>query len=145
MKSSVVLAPPGNFQEADVYSRKWWRRVQHLANEFWHRWKGSVLQSLQSRQKWTAPKRNLEVGDVVILKDGDVPRNCWKLARVTEVHPDQDGYVRKVTVVVADQPLDANGRRKQSMTSHLSRPIHKVVLLMSSSEKKDREIAAKEP
>ena len=73
MKSSVVLAPPGNFQEADVYSRKRWRRVQHLADEFWHRWKGSVLQSLRSRQKRTAPKRNLEVGDVVILKDDDVP------------------------------------------------------------------------
>ncbi|XP_067048714.1 uncharacterized protein [Acropora muricata] len=145
MKSSVVLAPPGNFQAADVYSRKRWRRVQPLADEFGHRWKGSFLQSLQSRQKWTAPKRNLEVGDVVILKDVDIPRNCWKLARVTEVHPDQDGYVRKVTVVVADRSLDANGRRKQSMTSQLSRPIHKVVLLMSSSEKKDREIAAKEP
>ena len=32
MKSSVVLAPPGNFQAADI----------------WHRWKGSFLQSLQS-------------------------------------------------------------------------------------------------
>ena len=82
---------------------------------------------------------------MVILKDEDISQNCWKLARVSEVHPDQDGYVRKVAMVVADQSLDANGKRKQSMTSHLSRPIHKVVLLMSSSEKKDREIATKEP
>lgn len=102
MKSSVVLAPPGNFQAADVYSRKRWRRVQHLPDEFCHRWKGSFLQSFQSRQKWTAPKRNLEVGGVVILKDEDISRNCWKLARVDEVQPYQDGYVRKVTVVVAD-------------------------------------------
>ena len=81
----------------------------------------------------------------MILKDENIMQNCWKLARVTEVHPDQDGYVRKVTVVVADRSLDANGRRKQSMTSHLSGSIHKVVLLMSSSKKKDREIATKEP
>ena len=33
MKSSVILAPPGNFQGADVYSKKRWRRVQQLADE----------------------------------------------------------------------------------------------------------------
>ena len=36
MKSSVILAPRGNFQRADVYSKKRWRRVQQLTNEFWH-------------------------------------------------------------------------------------------------------------
>ena len=37
MKTKVVLAPPGAFQPADVYCRKRWRRVTHLANEFWTR------------------------------------------------------------------------------------------------------------
>ena len=37
-KSQVVLPPPGVFQRADLYSRKRWRWVQHLANEFWQRW-----------------------------------------------------------------------------------------------------------
>ena len=47
MKSKVVLAPPGAFQPADVYCRKRWRRVQHLANEFWTHWKKEFLLSLQ--------------------------------------------------------------------------------------------------
>ena len=51
MKSSVILSPPGNFQRADVYSRKRWRRVQQLTDEFWQRWKKGYLQSLQVRQK----------------------------------------------------------------------------------------------
>ena len=50
-KSQVVLPPPGVFQQADIYSRKQWCRVQHLANEFWQRWRKSYLCSLQSRQK----------------------------------------------------------------------------------------------
>ena len=58
MKSKVILAPPGAFQPADVYCRKRWRRVQHLANEFWTRWKKEFLLSLQQRQKWTRPRRN---------------------------------------------------------------------------------------
>ena len=38
MKSKVLLSPPGKFEPADLYARKHWRRVQHLANEFWTHW-----------------------------------------------------------------------------------------------------------
>ena len=37
MKSKVVMPPLGDFQRADLYLRKRWRRAQHLANEFWSR------------------------------------------------------------------------------------------------------------
>ena len=39
MKSKVILSPPGEFQRADLYSKKRWLRVQHLANKFWTRWR----------------------------------------------------------------------------------------------------------
>ena len=39
LKPKIVLPPPGEFQRADLYSRKWWTRVQYLANEFWVRWR----------------------------------------------------------------------------------------------------------
>lgn len=58
-KSRIVLPPPGEFQRADLYLRKRWRRVQHLANEFWVRWKKEFLHTLQLRQKWIRPRRNL--------------------------------------------------------------------------------------
>ncbi|XP_028412562.1 uncharacterized protein LOC114535455 [Dendronephthya gigantea] len=37
MKTKVLLLPPGVFQSADMYCKQRWRRVQHLANEFWIR------------------------------------------------------------------------------------------------------------
>lgn len=58
MKSKIVLPPPGNCQDADKYSRRRWRRIQHLANEFWCRWKKEFLQSLQLRQTWLKPQRD---------------------------------------------------------------------------------------
>ena len=91
MKSKVVLAPPGVFQPADVYCRKRWRRVQHLANEFWSRWRKEFLLSLQERRKWTRPSRDLQVDDVVIMKDESLPRNAWPSARVSAVYPSADG------------------------------------------------------
>ena len=45
MKSRVVMPPPGKLQKEDIYCRKQWERVQHLANEFLSRWKRKFKQS----------------------------------------------------------------------------------------------------
>ena len=37
LKTSVVMPPQGSFQGADLYRKKRWKRVQHIANEFWSR------------------------------------------------------------------------------------------------------------
>ena len=132
-KPKVLLPPPGQFQKADLYSRKWWRRVQYLANEFWLRWRREVLHNLQSRQKWNRPQRNMSVGDIVISKESDEPRNNWPLAKVVDVYPSADGYVRKVRILKSDGDLDNQGRRKRP-PSYLDRPVHKLVLLLSQDE-----------
>ena len=133
LKTKVVLPPPGKFTSADLYSRKWWRRVQHLTNEFWARWKKEFLLSLQTRQKWTRPRKNLQVNDVVIVKDEDTPRNQWKMCRIIEAQPDQDGLVRKVMLDVGNPNLTPDGRRRQPLST-LERPIHKLVLLISEDQ-----------
>ena len=69
MKTKVVMPPPGVFDQADVYSRKRWRRVQHIAEEFWTRWRKEFLTTLQIRSKWNQCKRNFNIGDVALLKD----------------------------------------------------------------------------
>ena len=133
MKCNVVPPPPGEFQRADVYSRKRWRRVQYLTNEFWNRWRKEFLQSLQIRQKWIRPKRNLQRGDVVIVSDEILSRNQWKLGRVVEVYASEDNLIRKVKLAMADSTLDNKGRRRRSV-SHLVRPVHKLVLLLANEE-----------
>ncbi|KAK3737868.1 hypothetical protein QZH41_019749, partial [Actinostola sp. cb2023] len=110
MKSRVLLAPPGSFQSADLYCTRRWRRVQHLVNEFWSRWRKEYLVSLQQRQKWIYSRRNLRVDDIVIIKDDNAARNCWQLARVSATYPSLDGLVRKVQVALADSCLDKHGK-----------------------------------
>ena len=129
MKSKVLLPPPGNFQNADLYARKRWRRVQHLINEFWDRCRKEFLQNLQIRQKWTRPQRDVKIGDIVILKDENLPRNQWSLARIVDVFPSADGFIRKVKLVLGDSKLDDGGKRKGPV-HELERPIHKLVLLL---------------
>lgn len=131
MKSSIILPPPGQFCKEDLYLRKRWRRVQFLSNEFWQRWKREYLLNLQQRQKWQRPTRNSQVDDIVILQDDNAPRNEWKLARVVEVHPSVDGRVRKLKLQVSDTTPDKGKPHPRS--SHLERPIHKVVTLLEAN------------
>ena len=129
LKSKVILPPPGEFLRADVYARRRWRRVQHLANEFWTRWKKEFLQTLQLRRKWVQPKRDLHIGDIVIINDSNLPRNQWKLARVEKTFSSKDNKVRSVQLAIADHSLDEKGKRTRPI-SFLKCPIHKLVLLL---------------
>ena len=128
MKTQVVLPPPGEFQHEDLYVRRRWRRVQHLLNEFWKKWQGEYLHTLQQRQKWNGVKTDVRHGDIVIVKDDNLPRNKWTLAMVEDTFPSADGRVRKVKLRVATQQLDGSGRRIGKL-SFIERPIHKLVLL----------------
>ena len=131
MKSKVILPPPGMLQSPDLYSRKRWRRIQHLANEFWSRWRKEFLPTLQQRQKWNYPRRDLAINDVVIVKDDNLPRNCWQLARVSRTDVAKDGHVRTVQVL-GDPALTADGRRTRPLR-YLERPFQKLIQLLPSS------------
>ncbi|XP_071481015.1 uncharacterized protein [Diadema antillarum] len=100
-KPKIILPPPGVFQREDIYSRKWWRRVQHISSEFWMRWRKEYLQGLQTRQKWQR-SGDLQIGDIVISKENDGHRYQWPLARVISVYPSADGRVRKVKLLMSD-------------------------------------------
>ena len=120
MKSKLILPPPGVFQKEDIYSRKRWRRVQHIANEFWQRWRKEFLSSLQQRQKWTTTRRNFAVGDIVLLRDDDFIRNHWPRGIIVETYPDHEGLVRTVKI------------RQPNTRTLLTRPIAKIVLLVET-------------
>ena len=134
MKTWPVLPPPGVFQREDQYSRKWWRQVQHLACQFWDRRRKEFLQNLQGRSKWTSPRRNLQIGDVVIVKDEHKPRNRWSLAPVVGTYPSKDGLVRTIEVRIGHPNLSGDGNRLHP-PKELERPIHKLVLLLPQEER----------
>lgn len=103
-KTNSNPAPPETFSEKDhlAYGSRRWRRVQILAEQFFKDWRSEYLTQITKRQKWHQHRRNLRVGDVVLIKDVNVKRNIWPLARVTDVHPSKDGFIRSVTVRTSD-------------------------------------------
>ena len=114
------MLPPGEFVRQDLYCKRRWRQVQYLADIFWRRWIREYLPTLQLRQKWLHPVKNLNVDDVVIVVDDGAPRNAWRLGRVMETYPSGDGLVRTVKVA--------------TNSGTLVRPIHKLCRLEFDDE-----------
>ncbi|XP_062819808.1 uncharacterized protein LOC134294043 [Anolis carolinensis] len=104
----------------DGTHRALWKQVQSLANHFWKRWKAEYLSQLQARRIWQSPQDNIEVNNVVLLKDKDLPRHAWPMGIVLKTFPCPDGKVRKVQ-------LKTCNRGKVSI---LDRPISDLVLLI---------------
>ena len=126
MKSKVVMPPPGKLLRPDLYRRRW-SRVQHIANEFWSRWRKEYLQSLQERQKWNTRRRNFVIGDIVLLKTMDVSRNKWPMAKVTATKSDQNGLVRSVYLKIGDRP------ETEKSKNIVERPVDQIVLLLENN------------
>ncbi|XP_062340765.1 uncharacterized protein LOC134039033 [Osmerus eperlanus] len=112
--------PPGCFVDADLH-RQQWRRVQHLANTFWERWRREYLSTLQSRSKWQKSHPNIKEGDLVLLRDTQVKRIQWPMALVTKTFAASNGKVRKLELRVS------RGRTSKTFL----RPITEVVVLIS--------------
>ena len=113
VRSSPQISP-GNFTQGDMYRRRW-RYTQHLADVFWRRYLNEYLPELQRRNKWQNMKRNLKVGDLVLIMHENTPRRLWPLGLVVLCQEGRDGMVRSARV--------------KTQSTELVRPISKLILL----------------
>nr|XP_049589529.1 uncharacterized protein LOC125977236 [Syngnathus scovelli] len=120
--ASVLLSPSMLLTQKPV--RGQWRQVQALANEFWNRWRNEYLSTLHPRRKCHRTHRDLQPGDIVLLKQTQVPRNEWPMAMVIYTLESSDGKVRKAEVRTSSQGI---------LKTYL-RPISEVVLLMEKAD-----------
>ncbi|GFT71916.1 integrase catalytic domain-containing protein [Trichonephila clavipes] len=75
-----------------------WRLLTRMTQHFWNRWSSEYLTLLQSRSKWRIVQKNLDIGDLVLIKHDNSPPLQWKLGKVTETFPGKDGKVRVVNL-----------------------------------------------
>ena len=106
----------------DAYKSQW-KLVQHLADNFWERWRKEYVVQLQSRPKWLRKTVNFKEGDIVLMKDNQSPRLEWPMAVVDKTFPSEDEYVRKVQIRIL---------REGHHVAYV-RPITQLVLLLPSN------------
>lgn len=100
----LTLAPISDIPEPDLsnvslnrLSR--WQLITRLHQDFWKRWHVEYLNTLQQRTKWFTPRDSqLSVGQLVLIRDEQLPPRRWRMARVIDVHLGKDGIARVATV-----------------------------------------------
>ena len=97
-----------------------WTLCQNLVQHFWQRWSSEYLQQLQRMQKWRQPQRNLQPGDIVIIREDTPFTNNWPLAKVITTYPGRDGKVRVAQLKTANTVL--------------KRPIAKLALILHEDD-----------
>ncbi|XP_053968959.1 uncharacterized protein LOC128870369 [Anastrepha ludens] len=95
--------------------RQRWQLTQQFADRFWHRWVKEYIPVISRRTKWFTKQRPVRIGDVVVIADQDLPRNCWPKGRIVDVVKAKDGQVRSARV--------------ETKSGILHRPIAKVAVL----------------
>ena len=110
--------------------------VERILNGFWKKWHRDYFPTLIVRQKWHVDRRNVSIGDVVIVQDTNSLRGQWKLAQVIEVESSRDGKVRDVTLryKLKRPGVEYKGQRDV----HLKRSVHRLVVLLPVEEFKDQ-------
>ncbi|XP_053661730.1 uncharacterized protein LOC128710893 [Anopheles marshallii] len=94
------------FDDSPTAIRTSWGAVQVNADIFWKRWIAEYLPTLTRRTKWFHPVPPIKVGDVVLIVDGNLPRNTWPMGRVLEVTRAKDDQVRRARVQTANGILE---------------------------------------
>lgn len=88
------------YEGPEILGRRRWRHSQILADHFWQHFLKHYLPGLQARQKWQKESVNLQIGDVVMIVDNQLPRALWPVGKVSQVFPGPDARIRSAEVTV---------------------------------------------
>ena len=75
---------------------------------------------MQEGSKWQNPQQNLVDGDIILIREENVPRNFWSLALVLQVEQDGQGLVRSAVV--------------KTQATTLRRAVNKLILILPKEE-----------
>ena len=91
---------PSSVDTNDYNARVRWRRVQELVRHFWNRWMREWLPTLARRSKLFNIRKNIKVGELVLVIEPNQPRGKWSMGRIEEIIKGNDGNVRSAKVRV---------------------------------------------
>ncbi|XP_044766482.1 uncharacterized protein LOC123322598 isoform X2 [Coccinella septempunctata] len=76
--------------------------VQKVYEQFWSRWQREYVSELQTRQKWTRNTGSLNIGQLVLIKEDNLPPMRWRMGRILELFSGKDGIARVARIKTTD-------------------------------------------
>ena len=111
------------------------RFIEETTKEFWSKWFLQVFHNLVPSYKWKQKYRDVQQGDIVLLKDSNQLRGEYRLARVKEIFPGEDGHIRRVKLEYKNLQQtgdiqNAVGDLKRSSFITVERSIHNIAVIV---------------
>lgn len=95
----IIVPPTITVQRNENYSVQKVRYEQRkLLESFWKKWSVDYLLTLQQRKKWRREKEHYKVGQIVIIKDDNLPPAKWALGRIEKLIAGKDDLIRAVEI-----------------------------------------------
>ncbi|XP_031639935.1 uncharacterized protein LOC116351917 [Contarinia nasturtii] len=85
--------------------------LQAQIQGFWTQWSQDYLHTLTQRPKWREAQANIMKGQLVLIKNENMPPTYWAMARVIEVNASQDTKVRSVKLKTQNTILERSVRK----------------------------------
>ena len=112
--------------------------VEECVSQWWNQFQLQHFSSLVPRQKWLFERRNMAVGDVVLLMyEGKSKPGSYRLAIVREVELSSDGLVRTVVVeysLVGELPYKERDQYKNVTKKKILVPVQRLVMILPIEE-----------
>uniref|UniRef100_A0A182N075 CCHC-type domain-containing protein n=1 Tax=Anopheles dirus TaxID=7168 RepID=A0A182N075_9DIPT len=70
-----------------------WKRVRNLAQQFWTRWQAEYRSQVRCSAKWTKSSPNVQVEQIVLIGDDNLPVGRWPMGLVVKTYVGLDGMV----------------------------------------------------
>lgn len=102
---SAIVMPHPNLENVKVTYLSRWQHMQKFLGDFWKKWQMEYLTRLQhfcSNDLRIKKEKELEKGQIVLIKTDNLPPGKWQLGRVMEKHPGPDGLTRVYSVKSGD-------------------------------------------
>lgn len=95
----IIVPPPISLPSTTDYSVQKVRIEQRkMLEKFWQRWSVDYLSTLQQRKKWRKEKEHFKIGQIVLIKDDNLPPAKWLMGRIVKLIMSKDGLVRAVEI-----------------------------------------------
>lgn len=127
MRAPLTLPQP-DIEDLTMNRLSRYQLTQQLFQSFWDQWSHEYLSRLQKRPKWKQQHKNLKEGQIVVIKEDNLPPTKWILGRIIETFKGTDGLVRSARLICKGDPPMRKGEKGKAPTI-ISRPIHKLCLL----------------
>ncbi|GBO34178.1 hypothetical protein AVEN_160610-1 [Araneus ventricosus] len=75
-----------------------WQLLTKKVQTIWKHWSKNYLNNLQQRHKWMFKTDNIKIGDMVLIKEDNVPVSNWPLGRIVKLYPGKDNIIRVVDI-----------------------------------------------